>query len=830
MPLAQAEEFSLDHKVGVLVWLAAVALGVLLIFIGDRRWQKSQSRCETVSGIMKDSHAFSLNLVRHFMPSFKVEKYQFRGLQIKAGAATVEFEDLGLELPGGCGGSSGKRVLDGVTGEFKAGRLCAIMGPSGAGKTTFMSVLSGKARHGRVTGSVRVNGEEAGISKLRTVTGFVPQDDIVHPDLTCREQIQFSARLRNNADVRQSKLKLITQDVLNVMQIDHIQNSIVGSVERRGVSGGQRKRVSIGLELAAQPTLLFLDEPTSGLDSTSSLAVVLSLKKMCQLGMTSIMVIHQPRYSVFTLFDDVLLLGKGGRAVYLGPSSGAKRYFEGLGFSMPQDENPADWFMDVLSGEVANAKIEDFEPDQLVSLWQAQSQDKDSIVSHSSPGGQRGLDHENQSLRARDISSSDDRAILAQKLEECWDQVDRNNDGFIDAGEFRELLARCSALQPTADVVDELLNRMAGRGATAVTRKQFLEYLVSLGSTIARDQTLAEFDRQGRLGPHTRNVLPDRSGSTGEADLEAPNPGAIACNVAEMGGSCNSLDPLRGLERDTPGMPHQFRTLLIRRLVQWWRLNTQRAISLAIFAFGGAVLAVLDTFVIDAPRWCTFSLLNLHTALALLLAIYSLQTFGAERLVFWRERASGLNVFADFLSRLLLGSFDILVQTYVICAVWFLIRQPHMPFGVFLVPFLLTAYVASGWGYLVSTVVAPTQGPFIVFLLTFIISGVLGNPSHLELFLQGGVLNVVVSAISMTRWSVPMSFDYYVHHSQPHPMPRQFHWQWGTQLDTQQAVCSQELLGLGCWWACVLALLLMGTALRMASFLGLRFRHVDGQL
>merc|ERR1719392_441714 len=114
------------------------------------------------------------------------------------------------------------------------------------------------------------------------------------------------------------------------MQVDHIQDSIVGSVEQRGISGGQRKRVNIGLELAAQPSVLFLDEPTSGLDATSSLTVVLSLKKMCQLGMSSIMVIHQPRYSLFTLFDDVLLLGKGGQAVYLGTSLGAKPNVESL--------------------------------------------------------------------------------------------------------------------------------------------------------------------------------------------------------------------------------------------------------------------------------------------------------------------------------------------------------------------------------------------------------------------------------------------------------------------------------------------------------------------
>merc|ERR1719419_1130466 len=156
--------------------------------------------------------------------------------------------------------------------------------------------------------------------------GFVPQDDIVHENLTVGEQIGFSAQLRSSTGTSMKKIRLVTEDVLTVMQIDHIRDSIVGGVEQRGISGGQRKRVNIGLELAANPTVLFLDEPTSGLDATSSLTIVNSLKKMTRLGMTSIMVVHQPRYSLFTLFDDVLLLGKGGRTVFLGPSLGAKPF------------------------------------------------------------------------------------------------------------------------------------------------------------------------------------------------------------------------------------------------------------------------------------------------------------------------------------------------------------------------------------------------------------------------------------------------------------------------------------------------------------------------
>merc|ERR1712048_705111 len=254
---------------------------------------------------------------------------------------------------------------------------------------------------------------------MGSVIGFVPQDDIVHEDLTVREQIEFSSKLRNKPNSSERRVAAITDDVLNVMQVSHIQNTLVGGVEARGISGGQRKRVNIGLELAAQPTVLFLDEPTSGLDSTSSLSVALSLKKMSELGMTSIMVIHQPRYSLFTLFDDVLLLGKGGQTVYLGPSMGVKPYFESLGFEMSPDENPADWFMDVISGEIPSSKIPDFKPNMLFELWvkRVQNVEEDQALLERS--------------RTRRFTQQEDKKFLEMSLQEKWDMIDRNHDGVL---------------------------------------------------------------------------------------------------------------------------------------------------------------------------------------------------------------------------------------------------------------------------------------------------------------------------------------------------------------------------------------------------------------
>jgi len=142
----------------------------------------------------------------------------------------------------------------------------------------------------------------------------------------------------------------IIEDVLMTLQIDHIAGSVVGSPENRGISGGQKKRVNIGMELVAYPKILFLDEPTSGLDSAAASMTANCLKKMTDLGINIVCVIHQPRYSVFTTFTHVLLLAPGGKQVYLGSTNTIHEYFIRLGFEFKTGENVADWIIDVVSG------------------------------------------------------------------------------------------------------------------------------------------------------------------------------------------------------------------------------------------------------------------------------------------------------------------------------------------------------------------------------------------------------------------------------------------------------------------------------------------------
>jgi len=825
MPAHTASEYTWKDFWGanasVLVVSAIVLIMIIAVFVVDRRWKKIQTKLEKVTGMMNESYAFSLNLVRHFMPSFKVAKYQFRGMRPKKMTASVEFENLGLDL------KSGKRVLNGVTGRFEAGKMCAIMGPSGAGKTTFMNVLCGKATYGNMVGTMKINGKViADPKELKGFMGFVPQDDIVHQDLTVREQIQFSVRLRGSTDLSKRRIEFITEDVLNVMQIDHIQNSIVGSVENRGISGGQRKRVNIGLELAAEPTLLFLDEPTSGLDSTSSLAVCLSLGKLCQLGMTSIMVIHQPRYSLFTLFDEVLLLGKGGETVFLGSSLDAKSYFENLGFEMPKNENPADWFMDVLSGEVSNTRINNFKPDMLFEMWRRRHENEDLEAGGGSGVGIGGGGSSSRLLRSatksRQLSPEEDKAILWKNLQEGWDAVDTNKDGVMDAEELKELLAHCAAMVPTDEVVRELMERMAP-DSQAVTKRQFVDYLSSLSDDVARDEKLREADAMGVTGPHARQPL------TSAKELSDEEGSTVYSSDDGMSsiGSANSSTSLQEMSPARPGFMKQFQILTLRRLVQWWRMNRQRGIFLFALALGGVVLAILDGYITETPSWDAMSYLNLHTCLALLLSIFCLSVFGNDQPVFWRESASGINVQSYYVAKILVNTVDVVLMTFVFTTVYFLIRQPYISYWRFIIPFIFTAYTAAGWGYFISTIVPPQHGPFIVSLVSFIICGLLGNPSTLANFMDIPVMDIAVSAISISRWAVQMSFLIAFDHMDPHPTdPRQ-----EAMLNTYKGVYVVDgesygrTIGIACIW-----LFVMGFVLRILSFLGLKFTNRSKQV
>ncbi|KAJ3217335.1 hypothetical protein HDU67_008137 [Dinochytrium kinnereticum] len=272
-----------------------------------------------------------------------------------------KFDDLSLRL------KNGKTVLQGVTGEIRSKRMTAIIGPSGAGKTTFMNVLMGKVP--RTGGRLFINGAEAEVHLYRKIIGYVPQEDVMLRELTVREVVLHSARVRLPATWTKRQIEDHVDNVLKALNLTHVANSFIGDETDRGVSGGQRKRVNIGMELAAAPLAIFLDEPTSGLDATAALEVAEILQSIAHLGLTVVSVIHQPRIEIFRKFDDVLMIAPGGKVAYLGPVTQAQRYFETLGFHFDPEANASDVLMDILSGKARNDRYS-FGPQQLVAAWE----------------------------------------------------------------------------------------------------------------------------------------------------------------------------------------------------------------------------------------------------------------------------------------------------------------------------------------------------------------------------------------------------------------------------------------------------------------------------
>ncbi|KAM1708008.1 hypothetical protein ACFX15_001011 [Malus domestica] len=276
----------------------------------------------------------------------------------------ISFKDLTLTLK-----AKNKHLLRCVTGKIRPGRITAVMGPSGAGKTTFLSALAGKAIGCRRTGLILINGKNTSIHSYKKVVGFVPQDDIVHGNLTVEENLWFSAKCRLSVDLPKPDKVLVVERVIESLGLQTVRGSLVGTVEKRGISGGQRKRVNVGLEMVMEPSLLILDEPTSGLDSASSQLLLRALRREALEGVNICMVVHQPSYALFKMFDDLVLLAKGGLTVYHGPTKKVEEYFAGLGINVPDRVNPPDHFIDILEGIVATEISSGVSHDELPIRW-----------------------------------------------------------------------------------------------------------------------------------------------------------------------------------------------------------------------------------------------------------------------------------------------------------------------------------------------------------------------------------------------------------------------------------------------------------------------------
>ena len=333
-------------------------------------------------------------------------------------AASLQFENVSYHL-------NGKQILSGVQGIAVPGQIMAIMGASGAGKTTFLDILARKNKRGIVQGDFYVNGEKVNDSEYRNVIGFVDQDDTMLPTLTVHETILTSALLRLPRNMGLPAKEQRVYEVERQLGISHIKDQLIGSEEGsgRGISGGEKRRVGIACELVTSPSILFLDEPTSGLDAFNAFNVVECLVTLAKTyNRTVIFTIHQPRSNIVALFDHLVLLAKG-RTVYSGPFSNCQGYFDRIGYPCPPGFNIADYLVDLtMHAETAGTPSDETLPSRFDGSSEAMRTVNSSVRAVKSIASTSNMSLDTSSYGSHNESNTRPRNKRKQSLKQQQDR------------------------------------------------------------------------------------------------------------------------------------------------------------------------------------------------------------------------------------------------------------------------------------------------------------------------------------------------------------------------------------------------------------------------
>ncbi|MCL7042967.1 hypothetical protein MKW94_022502 [Papaver nudicaule] len=242
--------------------------------------------------------------------------------------------------------SKNKVLLNDISGEAREGEILAILGPSGSGKSTLIDALANKISKESLKGSVTMNGEALESGVLKMISAYVMQDDLLFPMLTVEETLLFSAEFRLPRSLSKSMKMERVQAVIDELGLRNAAKTLIGDEGHRGISGGERRRVSIGVDIIHDPILLFLDEPTSGLDSSCAFMVVKVLQRIARTGRIVIMSVHQPSSRVVNLLDHLIFLSQG-EIVYYGSPTNLSLYLSDFGHPVPLNEDTTEFMLDL---------------------------------------------------------------------------------------------------------------------------------------------------------------------------------------------------------------------------------------------------------------------------------------------------------------------------------------------------------------------------------------------------------------------------------------------------------------------------------------------------
>ncbi|KAI0359792.1 hypothetical protein OH77DRAFT_1419119 [Trametes cingulata] len=612
--------------------------------------------------------------------------------------ASLHFSNISYTL-------GGRTILDNISGSAKPGQLLAIMGASGAGKSTFLDILARKNKKGAVSGTTLVNGREIADADFKKVMGFVDQEDTLMSTLTVYETVLYSALLRLPREMSLEAKKYRTLETMNELGILGIKDSRIGDTGRRSISGGEKRRVSIACELVTSPSILFLDEPTSGLDAYNALSVVDSLVSLARdYNRTVVFTIHQPRSNIVSLFDQLIVLAQG-KLIYSGEADKVTDYLAKIGHPCPLGFNVADFLIDLTMQAGMEPRSLDSPPAE-----DAQPEEEDSNL----------RDEERAFARDRSSSNSPHSAYRAPHAA-----------GGADEG--------TPASTPRAGSI---------HSSTAYIRRQTTRLLEAIKPSAGV--------RDGPVPPKLAELIEAYKRSDVAGALQAEIAEVASAPAAQGNGNGNGTAELpdvavesnisRGRKRASWGT--QFRILSGRAFKNLYRDPA----LLAAHYISAIVVAVICGFFFQNITDDIAGFQNRLGIFFFTLALFgfsclsSLNLFANERILFMRERANGYySSFTYFASKIL---FDILPLRVV----------PPLVFGGIIYGWIgLVPEVSTFWKFMLTLVLFNLTTASVILLLSIAFASTSVSSLVGTLIM---LFNLLFTGLLINRKSVPKAFQW----------------------------------------------------------------------
>ncbi|KAF8525935.1 hypothetical protein BU17DRAFT_83439 [Hysterangium stoloniferum] len=637
------------------VWMALSAAGAGLIFLvaSAGLWYLGRARSDSF-GQIRLPETESAKLMTDHVP------------------ASLHFSSISYSL-------GSHVILDGITGHVKPGQVLAIMGASGAGKSTFLDILARRNKKGLVTGTTLVNGRVVRDEEFRKVVGFVDQEDTLMSTLTVYETVLYSALLRLPRDMSLAAKKFRTLETMQELGILGIKDSRIGDTGNRSISGGEKRRVSIACELVTSPSILFLDEPTSGLDAYNAFNVVECLVTLARnYNRTVLFTIHQPRSNIVSVFDQLILLAQG-KLIYSGGMDECQSYFKSIGHPCPPGFNIADFLIDLtMRHDTESSSPRTPSPISDPVLSNTQNTDEERVVGLQTDPSHR--------QAARSLMASSANSETADE-EETELQIRRSSTPDIAASSGNFIKRKTS----------QLIQAVSGtsRASTPIS-PQISSLVDAFGSST--------------LASAIRTEINELSQIANQAQQGLNNPGQLPDVAAE-----NTM--LRGHHRAS--WATQFRILSGRAFKNLYRdpalLAAHYLSSIGIALIAGYLFYNVGNDLRGFQN--RMGLFFFSLALFGFSCLSSLGLFANERILFMRERANGYySSFTYFASKIL---FDIVPLRVV----------PPLVFGSILYGLVgLVPSVLAFWKFLLTLVLFNLTTASVVLLISvaFSSTGVAG--------------------------------------------------------------------------------------------------------